>query len=55
MAPSIGWVRITPTAASHTYRIRAHRVTGNGTILARRRSQETDNSPAFIRIWKVVT
>ena len=55
MAPSIGWVRITPTAASHTYRIRAHRVTGHGTIRAGAAAAGADNSPAFIRIWKVVT
>lgn len=48
-------IRLTPTAASHTYRIRAHRVTGNGTIRAGAAAAGADNSPAFIRIYKVIT
>lgn len=55
LQPSRGTHRITPTAASHTYRIRAHRVTGNGTIRAGAGGAGADNCPAFIRIYKVIT
>jgi hypothetical protein len=55
ISPSRGAHRITPTAASHTYRIRAHRLVGNGTIRAGAAAAGDDDCPAFIRIYKVIT
>ena len=46
--------RITPTAASHTYNVRAWVNAGTGNVGAGASGTTTDG-PGYIRIWKVVT
>lgn len=44
--------QFTPTAASHTYKIRAWRLVANGTISASAHAAAGDDGPAHITIWQ---
>ncbi len=51
-APGIGKLRFTPSAGSHTYTVKAFRITANGSIEAGAGGTATD-VPAYMRFTKV--
>ena len=53
--PLYGIRELTPTAATHTFRIRAWRVTANGTVTAGAGGVDPAYVPGFIRITRVPT